>query len=632
MNCIFGVDIVKGSIHGKVRPKYAVFILKDDGTEFCKIVSKAKLFRLVKRYKPSLISVDNISELFSSKSEIINFLKDLNGETKLIQITSEKESLAYLSKRYGIKIDLKNPVDEAKACAYLAKFGVGYEVSIFLDKTIIKVSRNRSLGKGGWKQNKYRKRIHALINLIFKEIKEKLDEANLEYIEEVRKGFGGISRGILIVNAPRNKVPVNSFKTKDVQVKVEALEKEKIELIPRAKSKIYTIVGIDPGTTTAVAILDLNGNLLDVRSKKDWDYSDVVRHVLSFGKPVVVATDKSNPPEFVLKLKASFQAVLHAPKGDLSLERKKSLTSGYPLLNIHERDALAAALDAYNQHKSKLMNIEKRVPAGFDVEKVKAEVLRGTSLKDLIIKEPIQKPEKKQASKLDEISEKLEHELKIKDKRIKELEKENEILKAEIRSLKDEIERLKARIIALSSKEHEKIRKDRTVQALKVEIKELRDLIKRKDETINELLKKLEEMKKIEIYELKGYKKVKILKKFTKDEIKSLKQEIGITKGDIILIEDCSGGAAACAEMLCSEGILAVIVENEMSHLALEKFKSKLIPVLNSKDLSIIKFSKIAFVDPNEFDKVYRKELNKIKSERIKAIEKLIKDYKNRLL
>ena len=62
---------------------------------------------------------------------------------------------------------------------------------------MITVSRKRSLGKGGWRQNKYRRRVHDAVRRVFKEIKEKLDELGLDYVEEVREAYGGISRGTL---------------------------------------------------------------------------------------------------------------------------------------------------------------------------------------------------------------------------------------------------------------------------------------------------------------------------------------------------------------------------------------------------------------------------------------------------
>lgn len=625
MSCIFGVDIIKGSIHGKRKPSYAVFIIKDDGF-MEKIVSKNKLFRMVRQYKPSIVSFDSISEVFSSKEELIKFLKEIPPQTKLVQVSSiERGSLPYLSKRYGLKIGLRNPMDEAKASAYLASFGIGDEISMFVDKTVITVSRNRSLGKGGWRQNKYRRKVHDSVRQVYREIKRKLDEMGLEYEEEVRKGYGGISKGILIVNADKASIPINSFKTRDVQVKVEAVEKDKIEFIPLKKTKIHTIVGIDPGTTTAVAILDLNGNLLGVKSQKNWKLHNVIEYILSFGKPIVIATDKSTPPDYVLKIKAAFNAILYAPKDDLSVEKKKNLASYYKFVNDHERDAIAAAKDAFNSYKNKLMSVEKRIPAGFDSDKIKAEILKGVPLKDLL------KEEKEVVRKGKIVHEEVSHEdVERKEKLIKELEEENKILKDKISELKKEVERLKSKIVSLSRKEHEKVRKDNYIRSLEVEIVELKKILKEKDRMIEELNNRIEVLKRMKFLEFSGWKGVKVLRKFTKDEIERVDREYGINEDDIIYIEDSSGGGKISAEMICNKKVKAVIVQNEMSHLAQSVFDENEIPIIYANEVEIESGDGIAVINAKMFNEVLDKKLKEINRRKVDRVEKLFLEYKSK--
>ncbi len=625
MSCIFGVDIIKGSIHGKRKPSYAVFIIKDDGF-MEKIVSKNKLFRMVRQYKPSIVSFDSISEVFSSKEELIKFLKEIPPQTKLVQVSSiERGSLPYLSKRYGLKIGLRNPMDEAKASAYLASFGIGDEISMFVDKTVITVSRNRSLGKGGWRQNKYRRKVHDSVRQVYREIKRKLDEMGLEYEEEVRKGYGGISKGILIVNADKASIPINSFKTRDVQVRVEAVEKDKIEFIPLKRTKIHTIVGIDPGTTTAVAILDLNGNLLGVKSQKNWKLHNVIEYILSFGKPIVIATDKSTPPDYVLKIKAAFNAILYAPKDDLSVEKKKNLASYYKFVNDHERDAVAAAKDAFNSYKNKLMSVEKRIPAGFDSDKIKAEILKGVPLKDLL------KEEKEVVRKEKVVHEEVSYEdVERKEKLIKELEEENKILKDKISELKKEVERLKSKIVSLSRKEHEKVRKDNYIRSLEVEIVELKKILKEKDKMIEELNNRIEVLKRMKFLEFSGWKGVKVLRKFTKDEIERVDREYGINEDDIIYIEDSSGGGKISAEMICNKKVKAVIVQNEMSHLAQSVFDENEIPIIYANEVEIESGDGIAVINAKMFNEVLDKKLKEINRRKVDRVEKLFLEYKSK--
>ena len=604
---ILGIDAIG-------KGKFAVVVL-DSGVK--KTVSKPKLFRLIKELKPDIVAVDNISELFEDKREIVNFLK--NSDVKLIQIAVDGP-LPVIAKRFGIKMNPRDPFDEARTCAYLASLDFGYEISVFTDKTRIIVSRNRRLGKGGWRQKRYGRKVHDAVRSVYREIKRILEQVGFEYTEIVKKGFGGISRGELIVNAPIKEIPISPFKTRDVQVKVESIEKEKIELIPVSKSMRYLIVGIDPGTTTAVAIVDLSGNLISVKSQKDWSFSDVIEFIKSHGKPVLIATDKKNPPEFVNKVKAAFNAVLYAPREDLSLDKKRDLTSKYDFLNDHERDALASAIDALKNYESKFRNIEKRLPAGFDVERAKAEIIRGMTLKSLFEPQVVEKVERKDEKEVDflELLEK-------KDKKIKELKEENEMLRKQIEELRTEVERLRAKIVAMADEEKEKIRREIYAKNLESRIVELIAETKKKDSEIARLKEKLEILKKMKLLEISGWKEVKFVKKFSKEEL----EKAEIAEGDIVYIADASGGSKSGAEFLCSKKIRAVITGSEMSHVAREVFDSFGIPRIRKEEVDIIEGSEVAFVGQN-FEEVYKSKLEEMRKKAVERIEKLFEDYKKR--
>ena len=517
-------------------------------------------------------------------------------------------------------------MDEARACAYLASFGIGYEVSVFMDKTKITVSRNRSLGKGGWRQKKYGRKIHDSVRTVYREIRNKLAEMGFDFIEDVKIGYGGISRGTLLVNASRRDLPINSFKTRDVQVKVEAVAKDRIEFIPLSKTLRYTIVGIDPGSTTAVAAVDLRGNLVDVRSKKSWSAGEVVEYISSLGKPVVVATDKSNPPEFVSKIRASFNAVLYTPREDLSVEKKKGLTSRYRLLNDHERDALAAALDAYNSYKSKLINVEKRLPAGMDSDRVKAEIIRGTPLKDIFASESREERDVRKTH-TETVS---REEILRRDKIIRELREENRILANRISELRKEVEKLRMRINTLSREEHERIRRDNYIRNLEREVYELRKKLKGKDEEIAALKEKIELFRKMKLLEFQGWREVKVLKKFTRDEVERAEKELGVSEGDVVYIVDSSGGSASLAENLCRMRIKAVICGSEMSHMAADVFENHSIPRISVDEVEMLVGEDIAVVEAEKFEEIYRKKVEEMKRKKVDRLEKLVEEYRKK--
>jgi len=624
MSVVYGVDIVSGSVHGKIKPRYAVVVL-ENGKEFEKIVSRSKLFRMIKKNKPEIIAVDNIYEVFRDREDLIFFLKNIPSKTKLVQVTDRENSLPSLSKRFGLKINIRNPMDEARACAYLASFGMGSEISVFADKTRITVSRNRSLGKGGWRQKKYGRKVHNAVREVYKEIREKIVEAGFDFVEEVKKGYGGISRGVIIVNAKKDEIPVNSFKTRDVQVVVEAIEKEKIEFIPLRKTLRYLIVGVDPGSTTAVAALDLRGEVVDIKSKKGWSPGEVVEFISSLGKPVVISTDKSSPPEFVSKIKASFNAVLYTPKEDISVEKKRLLTSKYITSNDHERDALAAAIDAFNSYKNKLINIEKRLPAGIDSDRIKAEIIKGTPLKEILSE--TKEESRTEKFQTDNVS---REEVIRRDRVIERLKEENTILSRKIKELRDEIDNLRARIASISREEHEKIRKETYVQNLEREIAELKRKLREKDEEIERLKQRIEMLRKMKMLEFQGWKEVKVLRKFTREEIERAEREMGISEGDIILIIDSSGGSASLAEMLCKKGIKAIICSSEMSHLAAEIFERYSVPRISFDEVEFMMGDDIAVVNAEKFEKVYAEKLEEAKRRKIDQLERLVEEYRKR--
>jgi hypothetical protein len=620
---VFGIDIIKGSQGGKERPRYSLVLLREEGEEEHK-VTRNRLFRMIREIKPEIVAIDNVSELFKSKRELVNFLKEIPSSTKLVQVTG-KESLPTIARRYGIKMNIRCPADEARACAYLASFGVGEEVSVFFDKTLITVSRNRSLGKGGWHQNRYRRKVHDQVRMVFNEIKEIIKNHGLEYSEDVRQGYGGISRGTLVVNAERSKVPVNSFKTRNVQVRVEAVEKDRVEYIPLSRRMRYLIVGVDPGSTIGIAVLDLDGNILGIRSKKGWSFGEVIEYIRSFGTPVLVATDKASPPEYVNKIKASFNAVLYTPKEDMSIERKSGLVKKYRILNDHERDALSAALEAYNSHKSKLMNIEKRVPAGFDLDLAKAKVIKGIPVRAILERD--KEVEVKEGRKpMDQLE---REELLRKEKIIQELLIENEMLKRSIHGLKEEIDKLKAKVVSISTAEHERVRRDNYVRNLEEEIKRLRREIREKDEKIRTLEEKLEIVKRMRFLEIfEGWKWVKTLKKFTKEEIERLEADFGINEGDIIFIKDCSGGGRIAAEHLCRRGIRAIISASVMSHLAASIFEESSIPVFSLDEVELEYGEEMVLLNWKKFEEVYKRRLAEMEKRKLEKVEKLFEDYK----
>ncbi|MBD3388476.1 MAG: DUF460 domain-containing protein [Candidatus Altiarchaeales archaeon] len=138
----------------------------------------------------------------------------------------------------------------------------------------------------------------------------------------------------------------------------------------------HLIVGVDPGTTSGVSLLDLGGELVEVHSSKDMGLSRILNHIIRFGSPSLVACDVNPAPEMVSKVASNLGVRMYVPEKDLSVSEKQALTSDYELSDSHQRDSLAAALYAYGKHRNKLEKIDS---LGLG-DRVKHFVLQGNSI------------------------------------------------------------------------------------------------------------------------------------------------------------------------------------------------------------------------------------------------------------
>lgn len=141
------------------------------------------------------------------------------------------------------------------------------------------------------------------------------------------------------------------------------------------------IVGIDPGTSVGLAFLDVDGNVIGVKSMRNISIDEMITHISAAGKAIVVATDKSVPPPVVVKVAGILGARLFTPDTDLLVEKKRELAERAKTENDHERDSLAAAVYAYYHFQNKIRRIEKQV--GEELERIKARVLKGEKVSDM---------------------------------------------------------------------------------------------------------------------------------------------------------------------------------------------------------------------------------------------------------
>ncbi|MCX9013276.1 MAG: DUF460 domain-containing protein [Candidatus Methanoperedens sp.] len=644
---IFGIDIAKGSVKSKEQPMYAVVILEDGRVEHHRMVSQHKFLGMVWKEKPGIVAVDNVFELATDKHGLVSLLRRFPHATKLVQVTGGEtlEPLTKLAKQHGFSFDRFDPNEEALACAKLAGLGVGYEVSAFEDKTIIKVSRGRSPGKGGWSQNRYRRKIHGHVRQKAREIEEQLDGQSkilgFTYTQDISERFGGYSKSEFYVDAPRSQVHVSSGKYGDVQVRVSGIERDALVYKPlKIRKRDYIIVGIDPGTTTAVAVLTLSGEMRFVSSSRTASISDVIEMISEQGRPLIIASDVFPTPNTVEKIRRAFNAVPGSPDDVLTLEDKIELARPFEYSNAHERDAIAAAASVYRKNRNKFEQIRKKIPQGVDADEALAMVVRGKAV-DAVLSELTRKEEKqpetgKTPEKAGEGSLQLRELVRKYEEEIAEMKAYQHELESKLRKKDSRIRELEKLSDKMRTDVYKQLKKEKGIKVRDKDIARLKHQVSENSTHISRLMKRIDKLKTVRRLEISGrVLPVKIISAFTKDSIMKTQEEAGIKKDDIIILKDASGGGTITAKMLSDMGVRAVIICNDMSHAAEEELFNMDVPVVDVKDvkLQFDRTEEFAVVKPEDIERAIE-EWKKMAETRKKAdkekwLESLVDEYRS---
>ncbi|MDQ1255177.1 MAG: uncharacterized protein QG646_4456 [Euryarchaeota archaeon] len=613
---IYGIDIARGSPRARELPRYALAILKDGEVSHQNMLRRQKIFNMIQKERPEIIAVDNIFELAADRSELLSLMERLPEGVKLVQVTGglQPEPLVRIARKHGFSFNTENPNDEAEACARLASLGVGHEVSLFEDITKIKVSRARSLGRGGWSQNRYRRKVHGAVLQRSREIENILKDLSREKgvrFEAVNvKGFGGYVRSEFTVYAKRGEIPIHSVASSDAQVIVRSVERDKIRYIPlkpkQARRK-FTIVGIDPGTTVGISILSLDGELLYLKSFRGITPDEVVKLIAEYGKPAVVASDVRPMPGSVEKIRRSFNAVPASPGIEISSEEKIALGKTFGYSNDHERDALTAALLTYRSYKNIFTRIEKKAPIDADLELLKFHVIRGDSIEAAIekikatevsektkTKESSEKPEEKA---IDEPLKKTREIIQRQGEQIQNLQEYLEDLKGELHARDRKISKLESKLNNFRKEAFIEVRKSKELHIRDETIENLKKELIHRNKTLKELRRRNNKMRRIRKMEIRGEgTPVKVIAAFTKESIAETQEKYGLKEGDVVFLENPSGGGASTAQILIEAKIRAILIPEDISHAASETFFKGNVPIL--RNIPLERAEDFAMADP----------------------------------
>ncbi len=396
----------------------------------------------------------------------------------------------------------------------------------------------------------------------------------------------------------------------------------------------YTIVGIDPGTTLGLAMLDLEGKPIEVFSSKNYSISDAIRRIISYGTPLIVASDVTPTPSMVKKISKVFSSHIHELSESLSTEEKIALTKGegYEYRNVHERDALAACLYAFKRYKKKFAQVRKKTPPDVDVEEVKALVIKGVSISAAI--NSLVHSDSEEVGEHDVCGERGDEDenrinstnseilrlrgvIKAREREIEAMREYNAALRSELEAKEHEIQGLRTRMETIRSMSHRELEETEEIKRRDKEIKRLKNEIRAKEAENEDLRRIIEELKWGK--EINNGERIKVIKSFNRDVIQEVDKRYGFKRGEVVYLENGSGGGANTAELLARKGVSVVIYGKEMSHFAVEKFFEFGIPTFSSNDIPVMVRGDFAFIDArmlNELVREWRSERGKRRDEK----------------
>ncbi len=325
--------------------------------------------------------------------------------------------------------------------------------------------------------------------------------------------------------------------------------------------KPLAIIGLDPGTTSAYAILDLEGNILKVHAAKELTLSEMIVQITNLCFPLIAGTDKAKVPSFVDEFARKVGAEIAAPPEDMKREEKRILLASKEIHynGAHEQDAAAAALSAYHAYEPKLRKIEKFI-AEHHLENHSYEFIRMAlreklhfwMIKEILTRSSIESTVMQRAV--------LHHKITKKDflalyGKLNQLRMEKKSLERKIQQLHEKIEELIKEKGSLSQKSTDFDRrvdyimqfKEKRLHLQTKELQQQRDLISQLQQKIRELYSFITQTTKLQLV-----KKLPTLG-FQEFEDHNI---INIGRGDFVLVQDPQVYSQKVLELLQERGVV----------------------------------------------------------------------------
>lgn len=629
-------------------------------------VSRNQLISIVRKESPKYVGTDNPNEILNPKESISSFCSRLPDTTDFVHVNLNEQGIAtpLIDLLYENNlIKQRKKMDPQETALYLIKLmekGIGMVLEPFENETLIEIGRPRRRGKGGWSQNRYERQGEEIVYRATNDLEEILNRNNLKFdlIAKETKYGAKQSRFHLFESKEYilSKIKVSSLYPAKIKIwsprksviTHRSIKERRKQILDNIYSKHKRlIVGIDPGITTGVAIVNLQGKILSIYSRKNLSKGKFVTDLGNYGSPVAICADVSPPPQFVSKVAATYNAQTFSPKSLLSQFDKRELVRKWvpnEKLNSHERDALSAVINTYNRFEPLFTKIDKKDFSFSEKELAKALIIRGLSINDSCTAiEILRKPTNHKENFVIQHEENQENvigrlynllgDFAHSEETISNLRVHSSNLELIIQNQKKQIKKLKKRISKSGDRLTLDLLKSEMIDEKEKRIKHITKRFQTEMSTNQILIERIKDLERLlwSTLDDDNYP-IKVLNRFSKDAIYKLKREMNVHNDDILLIVDPTGGGHQTANLLAETKFRIVFIENKkFPDEAANILEEEGIPVVYSKDYNVKRINQYALISEKElkralsnYDKEYRERLQKRKS---KMINLTIQNY-----
>ena len=383
------------------------------------------------------------------------------------------------------------------------------------------------------------------------------------------------------------------------------------------EDKKLLIVGVDPGITTAYAVLDIYGSLIIMNSSKEFDLNSLISEVINLGRVVLVGTDKFKVPALVQAFATKIGAGVISPKEDLKVEEKKASTSDSECSNEHERDALASAFFAYRSAKPLLDKIDFFVEEN-QKQDIRSKLKELVVLKKISIRSAVDILEK--ANEVSSIMKKVVYEKKLSEQDFMRLYNRLKKNEAELKLVRSYNVKLVKRLGTLQNKgvEPKPGAESKSIEYRESRLRFLSSLVKLKDNEIKDLKSSIEKVNSL-LLNINEFYILKKLGTFGINEFNLKNKILHIQRNDILLVDN----------------------PNIISPDVIEDLKGKVFLIIHKEPISKKNESRLPFIfiesknlniqDHSYFGVVERKYLDAEKS-KVGWVKKIVEDYRKEKL